>query len=58
MFPRISLAEIRIERRGGNTFYKTRDHLLFLYHNSTKIEWLIEGDILAFASEATLYRKD
>jgi hypothetical protein len=57
-FPDISLSDMRIEQYAGNTFFKTRSALLFLYNNSEKIEWLVDGDILAFSSEAALYRKD
>ncbi len=57
-FPDIALDEIRIMKKDGNIFFKTKGALLFLYHNSTKIEWLIDGTILAFATESALYKKD
>jgi hypothetical protein len=57
-FPEVTLDEVRIEKRDGNLFFKTRSSLLFLYHNSQKIEWLIDGTLLAFASESALYEKD
>lgn len=57
-FPDITLDEIRIMKKDGNIFFKTKGALLFLYHNSTKIEWLIDGTILAFAAESALYKKD
>jgi hypothetical protein len=57
-FPDIDLSEIRIEQYSGNTFFKTKSALLFLYNNSEKIEWLIDGEILAFSDIAALYRKD
>jgi hypothetical protein len=49
---------MRIEKYSGNTFIKTKSALLFLYNNSEKIEWLVDGEILAFSDIAALYRKD
>lgn len=57
-FPNIPLEEVRIEKINGNLFFKTHNALLFLYHNSEKIEWLIDGEILAFGTESALYKKD
>lgn len=57
-FPDIPLEEVRIEKENGNLFFKTKWALLFLYHNSEKIEWLIDSQILAFANESALYEKD
>ena len=57
-FPDIELIDVRIENYGGNLFIKTRDALLFLYNDSKKIEWLIDGQILAFSRYGALYYKD
>ncbi len=57
-FPNITLDEIRIVKQDGNIFFKTKSALLFLYHNSADIQWLIDGDILALSSESALYEKD
>lgn len=57
-FPNIVLSEVRIVKYDGNIFFKSKSALLFLYHNSTTIEWLIDGDILAFAPQNALYQKD
>lgn len=57
-FPDITLSEVRIENYDGNLFIKTKTALLFLYNDSTEIEWLIDGDILAFSPVAALYSKD
>lgn len=58
VFPDIDLVETRIEKYDGNLFIKTRDALLFLYNDSKKIEWLIDGQILAFSRYGALYYKD
>ena len=57
-FPDIALEEMRVIKKNGNIFFKTRWALLFLYHNSTHIEWIIDGVILAFWEEDCLYERD
>ena len=57
-FPDIPLTEVRIEKYDGNLFIKTKTALPFLYNDSEKIEWLIDGDILAFSPLGALYAKD
>ncbi len=57
-FPNIALTEVRIVKQDGNIFFKSKSALLFLYHNSTTIEWLIDGNILALADQNALYEKD
>jgi hypothetical protein len=57
-FPDIDLVETRIEKYDGNFFIKTRDALLFLYNDSSDVEWLIDGQILAFSEYGALYYKD
>jgi hypothetical protein len=57
-FPDVPLTEVRIEKYDGNLFIKTRNALLFLYNDSEQIEWLIDGDILAFSPLGALYTKD
>jgi hypothetical protein len=57
-FPDVPLTEVRIEKYDGNLFIKTKTDLLFLYNDSEKIEWLIDGDILAFSPLGALYMKD
>jgi hypothetical protein len=57
-FPDTPLTEVRIEKYDGNLFIKTRNALLFLYNDSDTIEWLIDGEILAFSPVAALYSQD
>jgi hypothetical protein len=57
-FPDTPLTEVRIEKYDGNLFIKTRNALLFLYNDSDTIEWLIDGEILAFSPLGALYMKD
>lgn len=57
-FPNVELIDIRIEKYDGNFFIKTRNALLFLYNDSKKIEWLIDGQVLAFSQYGAIYIKD
>jgi hypothetical protein len=57
-FPDIPLEEVRLEKYDGNIFIKTKNALLFLYNNSNRIEWITDGEILAYSPIAAIYRKD
>lgn len=57
-FPRVDLRDMRIVKIDGNTFFKMRSTLLFMYHNSKTLEWIIDGDVLAFSPESALYKVD
>lgn len=57
-FPDISLDEIRIERRKGNLWIKTKWALLMTYHNSHITYWITTGDICAFSDNFAIYEKD
>jgi hypothetical protein len=46
---------VRIFQAQGNTFIKTKNALLLLYHRSKKLEWLINGEILAATPEMAVY---
>lgn len=55
-FPRVSLEAMRIEQIDGNYLFKMRSTVLFLYHNSKKIQWIVDGDIVAFSPKSALYK--
>lgn len=57
-FPRVDLSDIRLERKDGNTFFKMHSTLLFLAHNSQKIQWIVDGEIIAFLPDGALYRSN
>jgi hypothetical protein len=57
-FPDIPLEEMRLTKHEWNIFFKTKSALLFLYNNSKRIEWITDGDILAYSPIAAIYRKD
>lgn len=54
----IELNEIRIYEKMGNFFLKTTNSLLFFYRNSNKLEWLINGKILAIGKDFALYETE
>lgn len=51
----VELADIRFYERFGNIFLKTRNSLLFFYQFSQKIDWLIDGKILAVGADFAIY---
>ena len=51
------MEQVRIEKYDGNLFIKTKGAILFIYHNSTDIEWLVDGEILAFSKTHALYKQ-
>jgi hypothetical protein len=57
-FPDIPLEEVRLTKIDGNIFFKTKNALLFLYNNSRRIEWIVDGEILAYSTRAAIYKKD
>ena len=57
-FPDISLDGIELSSYEGNIYVSTNRHFLLLYRGSHKIEWLVDGDILAKSNTSILYMQD
>ena len=54
----VALENVRIYEKDRNFFLKTRNSLLFFYRESEKLEWIIDGKILAVGDTFALYEKD
>ncbi|GAB0174301.1 MAG: hypothetical protein HHAS10_01800 [Candidatus Altimarinota bacterium] len=57
-FPDIPLDGLDIYKSKGVIFIKTNNVILFIYEGSERIEWLTEGEILAYSDVSGIYRKD
>lgn len=57
-FPDIELKDVRIYEKNRNFFIKTANALLFFYHESNEIKWLVDGKILAIGDTFALYEKE
>ncbi len=54
----VELENIRIYEKERNFFLKTRNSLLFFYRESEKLEWIVDGKILAIGDTFALYEKE
>ena len=54
----VALENVRIYEKDRNFFLKTRNSLLFFYRESEKLEWIIDGKILAIGDTVALYEQD
>ncbi len=57
-FPDIELDSMRIWKDKRNTFIKTNNTLLCIYHGSKETHWIIDGKILTAGTTTALYEKD
>jgi hypothetical protein len=47
--------EVRIMDVDGNIFIKTRNAVSFIYNDSHKVEWIVDGRIIAFSRYGAIY---